>query len=307
MPPAAIAENETIEAPVLATPGEVEGEVELDVQPQAESEAAAHVADEATTVDEDTGRTSDINEGIALVPVPVESKAAIAGPPSTVVEPAPSASYDPDTPDADESGTYLAPTSSAKTAESVDPDAEGGFTSPTTALGRNVMSLPEDEDDDNEDSARPPPPVVLQGHIPSVLRSQLNDEEEPEEDTWDAEVPPVRSSIPPPPPPSLPPRIEHERSETHTPVPPVATRPPVPAALASASPASPPLRPVPVPARSESPVPPPSRQGSISERPARRSMPPPPPPPRPILRSEEDEKEEVEQDDESAVGEGAHH
>jgi len=281
LPPAS-AENEGIRAPIVATPGEVEGEVELEAQPHVEEGIASHVS----TVDE--------------VTVPGENA------PPTETEPV---SNTADALDADESGVPLSPADLAPiaTAEGVDPVAEAGAPSPTTALGQNAMSLVADDDADETEGSSPATyPVVPEGHIPPALRSQLDEEEEQEEDTWDEEVPPV-PSIPPPPPPPLPARIEleNQRSETHTPTLPIATRPPVPAALASAAPTSPPLRPVPVPNRSDSPAPAPSRQGSVSERPARRSLPPPPRPPAPVKRSE-GENEEVEED-ESAVGEGAHH
>jgi hypothetical protein len=310
--PATIAEDESVRAPVVATPGEVEGEIELRAQPHAENEASAHIpaVDEATVPGEDAKRGSGIDEEIVPAPVPVDTTVVIK-PPSTIVEPTLTTSYNAEVPDTDQtcaplSPENLAPISTIKTAEMADPGAEVDLASPATALGQNAMALLADEEDYTGETDRfvpPPPPQAL---MPTALRSQLDEEEEPEEDTWDEEVPPVRSSIPPPPRPSLLTRIEHERSETHTPVPPVATRPPVPAGLASAVPTSPPSRPVPVPVRSESPVSPPSRQGSIPERPARRSIPPPPPPP-PVERDEEDEKEEVEQEEGGAVGEGAHH
>ena len=283
LPPPASAENEAIQAPVVTTPGEVEGEVELEAQPHVEEGIASpHVS----TVDE--------------VTVPGENALP------TEIEPV---SNTADALGADESRGPLSPADLAPiaTAGGADPVAEAGAPSPTTALGQNAISLVADDDADETEGSSPATyPVVPEGHIPPALRSQLDEEEEPEEDTWDEEVPPV-PSIPPPPPPPLPARIEleNQRSETHTPTPLLATRPPVPAALASAAPTSPPLRPVPIPNRSESPAPAPSRQGSVSERPARRSLPPPPRPPAPVKRSE-GENEEVEED-ESAVGEGAHH
>ena len=305
---------------MVATLGEVEGEVNFRAQPHTESEALAQISvvDEMAAPDEVVLQSLDIDEETVPAPVPVDTAAVIAESHPIVVEPTTTTTYDTETLGTEESrvplsSNNLGPISTTKTAEITGPGAEVDLASPATELGRNAMALLADEEGYELDGFVPPPPpppplaMVSQEHsIPPALRSQL-DEEEPEEDTWEEEVPPVRSSIPPPPPPPLPTRIEHERSETHTPVPPVATRPPVPAGLASAVPTSPPSRAVPVPVRSESPVSPPSRQGSIPERPARRSMPPPPPPPPPVGRNEGDEEEEVEQEEGGTVGEGAHH